>query len=230
MFNFRKVKEKAHDWAYDVEANNERMLAIINIVLKPISEVTITWKNDYSFIESNKKLRLFTANLYQFENFSSFLKYFNTEEYYKKISYYISQGYELEVAKKQTAKYYINISRLKIENPNKFEEFYDLLKKLECLLIINKNIKIDLIKNNYITIFENCRLINLIRRKNGIYSSIIGSYEDTDLILGENGIKIKNGDNQAISYIVSLEELENFLENKKTLIELDGERRNILRK
>ena len=225
MFNFRKVKNNIHNWAQDVEANDQRTLDVLLEILNPISSITKLWKNDPAYIESNKQIILFMNQLYAFGKINDFLKYYYSKEFLTKIKLFLDNGEDASYARHESIKYYVKLSKLNISNENEMNEFCRMIDKLDQLIIIKKLIQENIISQKSEGIYINYQFINLIRQKNGVYEYLIGKSENVNQCLGENGFKLKQGDKQAISYIVSLEDLEEKLEIKKTVIELEQEGR-----
>lgn len=220
MFEFKKLKEDIHDWANDVQGNSERTLEIIKEMLVPINNITKFWKEDKAYIESQKEITLFGSNFYAFGNASAFLANLKLSKIKKEIKECIINGLDYEEAKNQTLKHYADLYKLEISNEEQFEKFCSLFDEFEKLIRRNRFIKINIIINNYINIFSYSLITNIIRKKNGYYQKVIGSYDNVEIILGEKGEKLRNGETQALIYIIKFESLEEKLNAMKTNIEI----------
>lgn len=221
---FRRFKEEIHDWAYDTKANNERTLAVINQVLEPVSNVTTLWQQNHSYITNQEKMFSYSSNFYAFGDATKLLDDFNPDLLKFRIAQYIQNGEDLEQAQYHVIIDYIQQYGLTIEK-SKLKLFWDLLSEYGRLQEISQHIKRSIVSDNYAIIFGKCKLINIIRRQNGYYKTVIGSYDDVNKILGENGIKLKEKDKRALKYVFDLEDLEENLNIKKTNIELDQSNR-----
>lgn len=225
MFNFKKIKNDIYDWANDISANNDRMIEVLSKILPLLSGITKYWKEDHTYIESNKKVVTLIRDLYLYGNIATFLEYYKSEEFQKMVEEYCRLRFTENQSTIKAIYYYAKISNLTINNTQGFVEFLKKLIDLNNAQDLSNKIKKAIIINNYFTIFSNCKMMNLIRRQNGVYATLIGEYEPIEIILGEKGIKIKNGEEEAINYINNLEQLEEYLEEKKIILELDQQTR-----
>ncbi len=222
---FKRQKEAIYNWAHGVEISDEINLKILNTILEYITNITNVWKNDRSYQDIEKELTTFTSGLYSYKNINEFLKYYNTPNYYKQISLFLSQGLELGKAKEATAKSFANYSGIIFQNNNEFKLFYQALENLDRLQLLKKQIQTDIISKHYIIIFGNCKMANLIRIKNGTSRNIIGAPENIELILGNDGELLRDRNEKAIAYVINLEKVEEDLEVKKQNIEYNQAKR-----
>lgn len=221
MFNLKKAKKNIHDWANDVVANNDRMIEVLSKILVPLSDITKYWKEDPAYIESSKRVLAFIGDLYAFGNIIKFLEYYRNKDFQKKVEEYWSLGYSDKESVLKTIQYYGEMTNLTIRNEQELKAFMNKLSDLDRAQQMSDRIKRSIIINNYLTIFYDCKMINLIRSQNAVYLTLIGKYDNVELILGKEGIKIKDGDSEAINYIFNLEDLEEFLASKKESLELE---------
>lgn len=225
LFGYRKKpKQVISDWANDTVGNNTRTIEIIDQLLPYTKKITDFWILDPAYIESKKDITLYKMNLYIHENMEQFLSFYQStsyqqllQEHHEKEPDFIKA--ELEVLKISLSKFDINLSDIELQ------KFYQVLNQYQKLLFINQNIKRTIIIANYLIIFNNCAIINEIKRKNSVYAKTIGSYEQIEEILGENGIKIQSGNNAAVTYVMEIEDYQETLENKKSVCTLDNEYR-----
>lgn len=221
MFNFRKAKKSIHDWANDVTADNDRMIEVLSKILVPLSDITKYWKEDPAYIESNKKIIAFTGDLYAFGNITKFLEYYRSKDFQRKIAEYWSLGYSDKESVLKAIQYYGELTNLAIESDKDIKIFMNKLIELDIADQMSYRIKKSIIINNYLTIFYNCKMVNLIRSQNGVYLTLIGKYDNVEVILGKEGIRLKEGEKEAIHYVSNLENLEEYLENKKEALEIE---------
>lgn len=221
MFNFKKAKKIVKDWANDVSDNNDRMIEVLSKILVPLSDITKYWENDFAYMESNRKALLIKTDLYTFGNIIEFLKYYNSEDFQKKVSEYQRLEYSNNESILKAIQYYCKLANLIITNEQEFKIFINRLIDLDIALQTSNEIKKNIIIANYIAIFYDCKMINLIRSQNEVYLTLIGKYDNVENILGKDGIKLKDGDDTSIRYIFNLEKLKDYLESKKDNLELE---------
>lgn len=221
MFNFKKTKKIIKDWANDVNANNDRIIEVLSKILEPLSDMTKYWTNNLAYIESNRKALLIKTDLYAFGNIMEFLKYYDSEDFQKKVSEYQKLEYSNNESILKAIQYYCKLTNLIITNEEEFKIFINRLSELEKAIQTSNEIKKNIIITNYIAIFYDCKMVNLIRSQNEVYLTLIGKYDNVENILGKDGIKLKDGDDTSIRYIFDLEKLKDYLESKKDNLELE---------
>lgn len=223
MFGFKKVKEEIHNWANDVSSSEKRQLEVIDEILKPMTEITSLWEEDFSYQNSQKELLSCMSQLYIYENVSVFLKYYDSKEYKSRIVELEEKGYSSDEAEKEIVLDFLNQLKIHIIDEKEFMAFMKIIRDISNKKYINQNIKKDIVIKNSTKIFYLCLMINTIRQRNHVYSLIIGDYEQVEKILGENGILLSRGEPFALDYVYSLEAIKDQLLDKKTVLELNAE-------
>lgn len=215
----RSVPEIIYEWANDIVGRENAVLPIIEELLENFKEITSLWRKEDACNDTEYKIIDCLARCNAFGSIDIFSQKVNSSAYQIIINSQLKNGTSYEEAHKQVLKYFASTSGLDISDSRAFEAFYKSWNELQRLQNILYQIKKQYILENADFVFQKCRLIALIRRQNVVFSSVIGSSTIVESILGPNGEKIKEEDENAIRYIISLEDEEDELDTRKSIIE-----------
>ncbi len=224
MAYYNSPKKIIYDWAHDTKGNIERTLVVLNEALEPVEYITDLWQKDATYIESQKNLNLYYINFYNFDRqlIDEILKYVNSDFFRQNLEEFQAKGFSYFKIFKILIEKFIQIGNFKIQN-EEIAALLDLLMKYYSLVMVTKNIQKNIIITNYFPIFAKSRILNEIRKRNVVYSKAIGKYENVTPILGLNGELLQTGEQNAISYVLNMDELRGEYENLKINLELQQE-------
>ncbi len=215
----KSIPQVIYEWAFDIAGEEARALAVINELLPHYEAITSLWENNQAYNDLNYAIIKFQFDCKAFGPFEKLEQYLQSKEYQEVMNRVLAKGDSYAEARKRVVRYFAILSDLEIHEEKAFQAFYQKFNDLNRAKINLENVKRIIISEHWEEIFNHCRFIDLIKMQNAIYSKVVGEKVYVENILGEHGVKLGNGDNNAINYVFSLEDEEQQLKNRKAVLE-----------
>ena len=214
---FDKLRKGIHDWGYDTDGVNARRKEAITLILPSLEKIDQIWN------ESLVKERYITEELhtkgkiYMLGGNDELIKLHETGEIINLQKKYEEKGID------QNNSYLLALNKLIINLnlgiKNDVKELIKCLDELTKIKMLSSFSRQNLYSENYYIIYNEVISIVAYQTKFLDIKQYIGEPINVDAILGQNGIKLKNKDPEALRYVDYLLDLLINLKTQLSFIE-----------